>query len=64
MTTRKDAMTTENNIGGSSGGAMGDLVKFVKQQHSTHDSKNEPCSGIVYVHKREDTARLALQITR
>jgi len=43
-------------------GAMGDLVAFVKAQHNVVKKKNEPCSGIVYVHKREDCSSLAAKI--
>lgn len=43
-------------------GAMADLVAVVKEQHGSHKKKNTPCSGIVYVHKREDCQSLATQI--
>ena len=35
-------------------GAILDLVTFVKKQHDAASSNGEPCSGIIYVHKRED----------
>ena len=40
------------------GGAVGDLVQFIKEQHK----QSTPCSGIVYVHKRDDTSFIAKQI--
>lgn len=45
-------------------GAMADLVSFVKQQHETTKKVNQPCSGIIYVHKREDCQALATQICK
>lgn len=45
-----------------SDGAMGDLVAFVKAQHDAAKERNEPCSGIIYVHKREDCSSLAARV--
>ena len=36
-----------------------DLVALVKQQHASAQNSKQPCSGIVYVHKREDCHSLA-----
>ena len=38
------------------GGAIVDLLQYIKKWHSTNSSS---ASGVVYVHKREDTVRLA-----
>lgn len=45
-------------------GAMLDLVDFVKKQHDAASKAKEPCSGIIYCHKREDCASLAKQISK
>lgn len=45
-------------------GAMADLVSVVKKQHDTAKQNNQPCSGIVYVHKREDCTSLATQLSK
>jgi len=45
-------------------GAMKDLVAVVKEHHEKAKKANEPCSGIIYVHKREDCTALATQITK
>jgi RecQ family ATP-dependent DNA helicase len=45
-------------------GAITDLVTFVKKQHDTAMSNSQPCSGIIYVHKREDCHGLASQLSR
>lgn len=44
------------------GGSMGHLVRFVKKRHERAKQKSQPCSGIVYVHKRDDTIDLALTL--
>ena len=44
-------------------GALMDVVAEVKRQHEA-TKKNEPCSGIIYVHKREDCESLAKQISK
>ena len=41
-------------------GAIGDLVEFVKRQHQ----RQKPCSGIIYVHKRDDTVELASMLRK
>jgi len=46
------------------GGAIGDLISFIKQQHEKASNDAYFCSGIVYVHKRQDTSFIANQITR
>jgi len=45
-------------------GAIADLVAVVKKEHQTANKKNQPCSGIIYVHKREDCQSLATQISK
>jgi len=45
-------------------GAMADLVAVVKKQHSIAKKANRPCSGICYVHKRDDCQSLTLQIAK
>jgi ATP-dependent DNA helicase RecQ len=41
------------------GGSLGDLVQLIKEQHNS----SKQCSGIIYVHKREDTTFIAKQIS-
>lgn len=43
-------------------GAIGNLIDFIKKQHARARKKSVPCSGIVYVHKREETCSIARQI--
>jgi hypothetical protein len=45
-------------------GAMHDLVAVVMEQHDIASRSKQPCSGIVYVHKREDCQSLALTISK
>lgn len=53
-------------------GAQGDLMDFIRNQHKrkqTTDTtgqqhEQEPCSGIVYVHKQKETLALARAITK
>lgn len=45
-------------------GANGDLMRFIKKQHQDHAECGTPCSGIIYVHKREETSQLALSIRK
>ena len=45
-------------------GAFIDLTKVVQKQHEIADKAKQPCSGIVYVHKREDCAYLAARISK
>eukprot|EP00804_Cyclotella_cryptica_P009237 CCRYP_016747-RD/>CCRYP_016747-RD protein AED:0.42 eAED:0.42 QI:0/0.5/0.66/1/0.5/0.33/3/519/100 len=45
-------------------GALIDLTKVIQKQHDIASKKNEPCSGIVYVHKREDCVSLAARISK
>lgn len=45
-------------------GALIDLSKFISKQHKRAQKMNEPCSGIVYVHKREDAESLAKEISK
>ena len=45
-------------------GAISDLVDVVKKQHTNAKIKNQPCSGIIYVHKRQDCQALAAQISK
>jgi RecQ family ATP-dependent DNA helicase len=44
-------------------GSIGDLIAFVKNQHDKHTAAGTIYSGIVYVHKKADTAELARAIT-
>jgi len=46
----------------SSGGAIKDLTDFIQRRHEHAKKSAEPCSGIVYVRKREDTTQLARAI--
>ena len=52
----KDSLNTEPQ------GDINDLIKEVKTQHITAEKANQPCAGIIYVHKREDCQSLATQI--
>lgn len=51
-----DAITT--------GGSLIDLSKFISKQHKRAKRDGKECSGILYVHKRDDTTFLAKEITR
>ena len=44
-------------------GAFQHLIQFITNLHQTAERQSEPCSGIVYVHKRDDTTDLAERIT-
>jgi ATP-dependent DNA helicase RecQ len=46
------------------GGARGDLVAFIQNQHSKYTTEGKPYSGIVYVHKKTDTSELARAIAK
>ena len=45
------------------GTALEDMVQWIAKQHSKHADRKERCSGIVYVHKRQDTQHIANRIT-
>lgn len=45
-------------------GAMENVIEFIKQQHKETEEQSRKCSGIIYVHKRQDTAVLAHQISK
>jgi superfamily II DNA/RNA helicase len=45
------------------GTALDDMVQWIAKQHIKHAEKKERCSGIVYVHKRQDTQHIAQRIT-
>mmetsp|Transcript_4504 Transcript_4504/g.5212 ORF Transcript_4504/g.5212 Transcript_4504/m.5212 type:complete len:602 (-) Transcript_4504:46-1851(-) len=45
------------------GGAIGDLIQLIKVQHEQATKESTPCSGIVYVHRRQDTSYIAEQIS-
>jgi len=45
-------------------GAMGDLVDLVQQQYTAAAAESRPCSGIIYVHKRQDCDTLAKELTK
>jgi ATP-dependent DNA helicase RecQ len=40
------------------------LVKTIIKTHKTCKSNGAPCSGIVYVHKREETSMIASAISK
>jgi RecQ family ATP-dependent DNA helicase len=42
--------------------AMKDLIHVIKKEHELCRKDNRPCSGIIYVHKRNDTELLTLKI--
>lgn len=44
------------------GGAMKDLLCFIKKQHLRATKDSAPCAGIIYVHKREETTEIASTI--
>jgi superfamily II DNA helicase RecQ len=46
------------------GGAIADLCQYIAKVHAQALKDQVPCSGIVYVHKRADTAMLASAISR
>lgn len=46
----------------NSRGDILDLIYVVKQQHGAAAKAGVPCSGIIYVHKRNDTEKLAREI--
>lgn len=50
-------------ISNPNGGALGDLVKFIKSQHQ-NDGEGSSSSGIIYVHRQKDTTELAQRISR
>lgn len=43
----------------TAGGAKDDMVRFIQKQHKRCAEKEVPCSGIIYVHKRNDTTEIA-----
>lgn len=45
-------------------GALVDLAQVVQKQHELAQKANEPCSGIIYVHKRDDCAYLAARLSK
>lgn len=45
------------------GGALSDLISLIRQQHQKASNEKSFCSGIVYVHKRQDTSFIANHIT-
>ena len=48
----------------ATGGALKDLIQVVQEEHRKASKKNSPCSGIIYVHKRDDTTHLSSEITK
>ena len=46
------------------GGALGDLVKYIQRRHERAKKDGVKCSGIVYVHKRDDTQLIANAINK
>ena len=55
----KDALDAISN-----GGSLIDLAKFISKQHKRSKKNGTPCSGIIYVHKRDDTTFLAKEIAK
>lgn len=53
-----------NTNGDGGGGALQDMIHWIVKQHRKHAHKEEKCSGIVYVHKREDTQLIANLLNR
>ncbi len=45
-------------------GTLDEMIKWIVQQHSKSAIRNEKCSGIVYVHKREETSQIARRISQ
>ena len=41
-----------------------DLLKVVKKEHLIAEKAHQPCSGIIYVHKRSDTDFLVARINQ
>lgn len=46
------------------GGALRHLTDFIQKRHLAAEKQGWPCSGIVYVHKRDDTQLLVEHIRR
>jgi ATP-dependent DNA helicase RecQ len=44
--------------------ALKDLVRTVKVQHKKAEEEGAPCSGIVYVHKRDDTTMISASLQK
>lgn len=44
--------------------AMNDMISTIKKQHAKAQKNGAPCSGIVYVHKREDTLMISSQLQK
>ena len=44
--------------------AMNDMISTIKKQHTKEKKNGAPCSGIVYVHKREDTLMISSQLQK
>lgn len=47
---------------GAPASALDDMVTWIVKKQLQHQQRNEKCSGIVYVHKREDTSLIAQRI--
>jgi superfamily II DNA helicase RecQ len=41
-----------------------DLVQYIVNRHTKNEKEGKPCSGIVYVHKRDETSMIANAITQ
>jgi len=39
-----------------------DLINFIREEHKSAHNANAPCSGIIYVHKRNDTSLLTSKL--
>ncbi len=44
--------------------AMNDMISTIKKQHAKAQKNRATCSGIVYVHKREDTLMISSQLQK
>lgn len=44
--------------------AMNDMISTIKKHHAKAQKNGAPCSGIVYVHKREDTQMISSQLQK
>jgi len=40
------------------------MLKLIKEQHDQATSSGKECSGIIYVHKRDDTNMLVRKINQ
>eukprot|EP00934_Nitzschia_sp_Nitz4_P009034 Nitzschia sp. Nitz4//scaffold127_size64804//57851//60422//NITZ4_006188-RA/size64804-processed-gene-0.23-mRNA-1//1//CDS//3329534786//9024//frame0 len=64
----KDSISKTPSTAASSatggGGALQDMVQWIVKQHAHHAKLGEKCSGIVYVHKRDETELISNLLNR